>query len=76
MLKIILEKYQKKTGAYECLALISLDSVIQTNKKYYPQKFLEECKYKLTNKKKNILSLVVLIQVVNLTIIYDKKIIF
>ena len=50
MMKIILEKYQKKT-AYECLSLISLDSVIQTNKKYYPQTFLEECKYKLTNKK-------------------------
>ena len=41
----------KENSAYECLSLISLDSVIQTNKKYYPQTFLEECKYKLTNKK-------------------------
>ena len=41
----------KENCAYECLSLISLDSVIQTNKKYYPQTFLEECKYKPTNKK-------------------------
>ena len=40
----------KENYAYKCLSLISLDSVIQTNKKYYPQTFLEECKYKLTNK--------------------------
>ena len=41
----------KEKCAYKCLLLISLDSVIQTNKKYQPQAFLEECKYKLTNKK-------------------------
>ena len=41
----------KENYAYQCLSLISLDSVIQTNKRYYPQIFLEECKYKLTNKK-------------------------
>ena len=41
----------KENCAYKCLSLISLDSVVQTNKKYYPQTFLEECKYKLTNKK-------------------------
>ena len=34
----------KENCAYKCLSLISLDSVIQTNKKYYPQTFLEECK--------------------------------
>ena len=25
-----------------------LDSVIRANKKYYPQTFLEECKYEIT----------------------------
>ena len=30
----------------KCLSLISLDSVIETNKKYYPQTFLEGCKFK------------------------------
>ena len=29
----------------KCLSIIMLDSVIKTDKKYYPQKFLEECKY-------------------------------
>ena len=28
-----------------CLSIIMLDSVIEANKKYYPQTFLEECKY-------------------------------
>ena len=41
----------KEKCAYKCLLLISLDSVIQTNKKYHLQTFLKECKYKLTNKK-------------------------
>ena len=29
----------------KCLSIIILDSVIKTNKKYYLQTFLEECKY-------------------------------
>ena len=29
----------------KCLSIIMLKSVIKANKKYYPQKFLEECKY-------------------------------
>ena len=28
----------------KCLSIIMLDSVIKTNKKYYPQTLLEECK--------------------------------
>ena len=32
-------------------SLISLHSVIQMGKKYFPPKLLEECKYKLTKKK-------------------------
>ena len=28
-----------------CLSIIMLDSVIESDEKYYPQTFLEECKY-------------------------------
>ena len=45
----------KENCAYKRLSLISLDSVIQMNKKYYPQTFLEECKYKLINKTKSLI---------------------
>ena len=31
--------------SYKCLSLIMLDSVVKVGKKYYPQVFLEECKY-------------------------------
>ena len=29
----------------KCLSITMLDSVIVSNEKYYPQTFLEECKY-------------------------------
>ena len=29
----------------KCLLIIMLDSVIESDEKYYPQTFLEECKY-------------------------------
>ena len=45
------KKVPKESCTYKCFSLISLDSVIQMGKKYYPQTLLEECKYKLTNKK-------------------------
>ena len=32
-------------SSYKCLSLIMLDSVVKAGKKYYPQVFLEECKY-------------------------------
>ena len=35
----------KEKAPGECLSIIMLDSVIKANKKYYPQTFLEECKY-------------------------------
>ena len=35
----------KKDTSYKCLSLIILDSVAKVGKKYYPQVFLEECKY-------------------------------
>ena len=42
--------------------MITLDSVIRTNKKYYPQTLLEKCKYEIKkNKMENLISLYVLI---------------
>ena len=39
------------------ISLIMLDSVIRANKKYYPQKFLEECKYVIRkNKMENLIN--------------------
>ena len=32
---------------YTCIACITIDSVMKTNKKNYPQVYLEECKYKI-----------------------------
>ena len=33
------------------MSLISLDSIIKINRKYYPQTLLQECVYKLINRK-------------------------
>ena len=35
----------KEIAPCKCLSIIMLDSVIRANKRYYPQTFLEECKY-------------------------------
>ena len=35
----------KEKAPWKCLSIIMIDSVIKTNKKYYPQTSLEECKY-------------------------------
>ena len=35
----------KEKAPCKCLSIIIIDSVIKANKKYYPQIFLEECKY-------------------------------
>ena len=35
----------KGDSSYKCLSLIMLDSVVKVGKKYYPQVFLEECRY-------------------------------
>ena len=48
IIKII--NYQKKTNRISA-SLISLDSIIKFNKKYYPQTLLQECIYKFINKK-------------------------
>ena len=39
------KKMPKEKAPCKCLSIIMLDSVIKANKKYYPQTFLEECKY-------------------------------
>ena len=39
------KKMPKEKSQCKCLSVIILDSVIKANKKYYPQTFLEECKY-------------------------------
>ena len=40
------EKVPEENVSYRCLSIIILDSVIKSDKKYYPQANLEECKYK------------------------------
>ena len=51
---VILNKNNKlpeKNKPYKCVSLISLGSIIKFNKKFYPQSLLQECVYKLINKK-------------------------
>ena len=36
-------KLPEKNKPYKCMSLISLDSIIKINKKYYPQTLLQEC---------------------------------
>ena len=36
---------------YICIPVIDIDSVLKIDKKVYPQAYLEECKYKLKNRK-------------------------
>ena len=39
------KKILKEKAPWKCLSIIIIDSVIKANKMYYPQTFLEECKY-------------------------------
>ena len=39
------KKIPKEKAQCQCLLIIMIDSVIKANKKYYPETFLEECKY-------------------------------
>ena len=39
------KKVRKENASYKCLSLIMSDSVIRVNKRYYPQIYLDECKY-------------------------------
>ena len=38
-------KLPEKNKSHKCMSFISLDSIIKTNKKYYPQTLLQECVY-------------------------------
>ena len=47
----------KKNTSNNYLSLITLDSVLKVNKKYYPQTLLDECKYEINkNKRHNLIS--------------------
>ena len=37
----------KENMHYTCIACITIDSVMRMDKKYFPQAYLEECKYKI-----------------------------
>ena len=39
------KKMTQEKAPCKCLSIIMIDSVIKANEKYYPQTFLEECKY-------------------------------
>ena len=37
----------KENIHYTCIACVTIDSVMRMDKKYFPQVYLEECKYKI-----------------------------
>ena len=47
------KKVPKEKIPHECLSVIIIDSVLYVYEKYYPQTFLEECKYAKTSVKTN-----------------------
>ena len=44
-------KLPEENKPYKSVPLISLDSIVKINKRYYPQTLLQECVYKFINKK-------------------------
>ena len=46
------KKIPEENVPHKCLSIIILDSVLYTYEKYYPQTFLEECKYMKENMKR------------------------
>ena len=44
-------KVPKEGSQYICLSVVLIDSVFRTCKNYYPQVFLEKCKYVVKEKK-------------------------
>ena len=46
------KKIPEEKVPHKCLSIIILDSVLYTYEKYYPQTFLEECKYMKENMKR------------------------
>ena len=45
------DKIPKKNVHYTCITCITIDSVMRMEKKFYPQVYLEECKYKMKKTK-------------------------
>ena len=45
------DEIPKERNHYVCIAAISIDSILKTDKKVYPQVYLKQCKYKLKKKK-------------------------
>ena len=45
-----INKIPKEDTTFICLAVISIDFIFRGGKNYYPQLFLEECKYVITEK--------------------------
>ena len=45
------DKIPEEKIEYECIACISVDIVLKIEKKYYPQVYLEQCKYKIKERK-------------------------
>ena len=41
----------KENLSYKCLSIITLESIIKANKKYYPKTLLGESKYEVKNEK-------------------------
>ena len=52
-------KIPREGSQFICLSVILIDSVFRTGKNYYPQVFLEECKYVV--KEKRFLSILLMI---------------
>ena len=50
------DKIPEERVEYKCIPCISVDSVLKIEKKYYPQVYLEQCKYKI--KEREIKSLI------------------
>ena len=47
----IIIKFQKEGSYYICQKMVLLDAAFKMTKTYYPQMFLEECKYIAKEKK-------------------------
>ena len=41
------DEIPKERVEYACIACISVDSVLKVDKNYFPQVYLEQCKYKV-----------------------------
>ena len=44
-------KLPEQNKLCKCISLISLDSIIKNDKKYHPETLLQECMYKVINRK-------------------------